>query len=127
VVTHPCLDACAVTGLWAERDGVVGCRDLNGNDLTGTLPTELGTLTALGNLCVRRPHPPRLEACAVTGLWAERGGDVGVQVSIHQLSRGHVAHRAGHPDCAELPVRAPPSPTAPGSVVTGLCAERGGV
>ena len=40
------------------------------NGLTGTLPTELGTLTALTLLCVHRPHPPRLHACAVTGLWA---------------------------------------------------------
>jgi hypothetical protein len=24
-------------------------------------------------LCVRRPHPLRQDACAVTGLWAERG------------------------------------------------------
>ena len=37
------------------------------NGLTGTLPTELGTMDALTNLYVRRPHPPRL-ACAVTGL-----------------------------------------------------------
>jgi hypothetical protein len=37
-----------------------------------------------------------------------------VQVSIQQRSHGPAAHRAGHPDCAELgTVRAPPSPTAP--------------
>ena len=53
-----------------------GCRSL-GSGLTGTLPTELGTLTALTYLCVRNPHPPRLDACAVIRLWAERGGDVG--------------------------------------------------
>ena len=55
-----------------------GCRGLYTNDLTGPLPTELATLTALTRLCVRCPHPPRLDACAVTGLWAEYGGDVGV-------------------------------------------------
>jgi hypothetical protein len=31
------------------------------NSLTGTLPTELGNLDALGILCVRCPHPPRLD------------------------------------------------------------------
>jgi hypothetical protein len=68
----PCLDACAVTGLWAEYGGGVGeCRYLYQNSFTGTLPTELGTMDALAILCVRRPHPPRLDACAVTGLWAE--------------------------------------------------------
>jgi hypothetical protein len=46
-------------------------RSLHYNVLTGPLPTELGTLTALTYLCVHRPHPPRLDACAVTGLWAE--------------------------------------------------------
>jgi hypothetical protein len=64
------LDACDVTGLWAERGGGLGCRDLNNNGgylnnnngLTGTLPTELGTMDALTNLCVHRPHPPRLDA-----------------------------------------------------------------
>jgi hypothetical protein len=59
-----------------------GCRGLSYNSFTGPLPTELGTLTALNGLCVRRPHPPRLDACAVTGLWAERGGDVGMQGAI---------------------------------------------
>jgi hypothetical protein len=118
------LDACSVAGLWAERGGYVEeCRALPVFGLTGTLPTELGTLTALTYLCVRCPRPPRLHACAVTGLWTECGGDVGVQGSTRQpsrghtqRSRGHTAHRAGHADCADLPVRAPPSPTAPGSV-----------
>jgi hypothetical protein len=64
------------TGLWAECGGV-GCRDLRAQFLTGTLPTELGLLTALTWLCVRRPHPPCLDTCAVTGLWAERGGGAG--------------------------------------------------
>ena len=54
-----------------------GCRRLDHNSFTGPLPTELGTMDALTYLCVRHPHPPCLEACAVTGLWAERGG-VGV-------------------------------------------------
>jgi Fe-S-cluster-containing dehydrogenase component len=57
------------------------CRNLALNSFTSTLPTELGTLTALTKLCVRCPHPPRLDACAVTALRAECGGDVGVQVS----------------------------------------------
>jgi hypothetical protein len=50
------------------------CRSLFGISLGGQLPTELGTLTALTDLCVRRPHPPRLDVCTVTGLWAECGG-----------------------------------------------------
>jgi hypothetical protein len=45
-----------------------GYRPLYSNGLTGTLPTELGTLTAVNYLYVRRPHPPRLCVCAVTGL-----------------------------------------------------------
>jgi hypothetical protein len=53
-----------------------GCRGLEVNSLTGTLPTELGTMDALTSLCVRCPHPPCLDACTVTGLWAERGGGV---------------------------------------------------
>ena len=61
-----------------------GCRSLSSNGFTGTLPTELGTMDALYSLCVRHPHPPRLDVCAVTGLWAERGGDVGVQGAILQ-------------------------------------------
>jgi hypothetical protein len=44
------------------------CRMLFGNDFTGTLPTELGNLDALMFLCVRRPHPPCLDACTVIGL-----------------------------------------------------------
>jgi hypothetical protein len=75
----PRLDVCAVTGLWAERGGYVEeCRELNNNGFAGTLPTELGTMDALLGLWVPSPHPPRLHACAVIGLWAERGvGDVG--------------------------------------------------
>ena len=67
----PRLDVCVVTGLWAEYGVDVGmCRWLPNNSFTGPLPTELGTMDALRQLCVRRPHPPRLDACAVTGLWA---------------------------------------------------------
>jgi hypothetical protein len=55
---HPLrLHACVVTGLWAECGGDVGCRYLNSNKLTGTLPSELGNLDALIKLCVRCPHP----------------------------------------------------------------------
>jgi hypothetical protein len=68
-----------------------GSRSLHYNSLTGPLPTELGTLDALTYLCVRRPYPPRLDACTVTGLWAEHGG-LSVQVSIQERSHGHVAH-----------------------------------
>jgi hypothetical protein len=65
---HPSrLDACAFTGLWAECGGDVGCRYLFSNGLTGTLPTELGNLDALTWLCVRRPHPSRLDVCDFTG------------------------------------------------------------
>jgi hypothetical protein len=53
------------------------CRQIPSNSFTGTLPTELGTMDALTWLYVCRPHPPHLDACAVTGLWAEWGGGVG--------------------------------------------------
>jgi hypothetical protein len=79
------------------------CRDLSWGRIPGTLPTELGTLTALTNLCVHRPHPPRLHACAVTGSWAECGGGVGAQVSISKQSHGHTAHTHPCPDaCAVI-------------------------
>ena len=45
-----------------------GCRWLEENDLTGPMPTELGTMDALTSLCVHRPHPPCLDACSVTGV-----------------------------------------------------------
>jgi hypothetical protein len=77
----PRLDACTVIGLWAECGGGLGeCRYLHYNSFTGPLPTELGNLDALETLCVRRPHPPRLDACAVTGVWAERGGGLGCRM-----------------------------------------------
>jgi hypothetical protein len=115
----PRPDVCSVTGLWAERGGDVWCRSLSSNDLTGTLPTELGTMDALYYLCVPRPHPPRLDACAATGLWAERGCGVGVQGAIQQRFHRAAADRAGHHGRADLPVRASPSPT----VVAGLWVE----
>jgi hypothetical protein len=90
-----------------------GCRDLWLNGLTGTLPTELGTLIALTYLCVCRPHRVWTRA-PVTGLCAERRR--GVQVSILQQSHGDASNRAGHADCADPPVRATPSPTVPGRV-----------
>jgi hypothetical protein len=95
------------------------CRGLFNNRLTGTLPTELGTMDTMYYLCVHRPHPPRLDVCAVTGLWAERGGGVRVQAAIQQRFHGHDADRAGHHGRADLPVRASPSPT----VVAGLWVE----
>jgi hypothetical protein len=106
----PRLHACAVTGLSAAV--ALGCRFLSTNSITGTLPTELGKLTAVANLCVRRPHPPCLDTCAVTGLWAERGGGVGMQGAGREQSHGGTAHRAGHYGRAAQPVRAQPSPTA---------------
>jgi hypothetical protein len=48
--------------VWTECGGDVGCRKLDGNGLTGPLPTELGNMEALRQLCVRRPHSPRLDA-----------------------------------------------------------------
>ena len=110
----PRLDACAVTGLWTECGGDVGCRYLSSNGITGTLPTELATMDALTSLCVRLPHPPRLDACVVAGMWTECGGDV--QDAILQRSGGDVTDRAGHHGRAAQPVRAQPSPTAPGRV-----------
>ena len=87
-----------------------GRRDLRGDSeqiLTGTLPTELGTLTALTWMCVRHPPPlPERVRCHR----AERGG-VEVQVAIRSHSHGDTAHRAGHHERAEIAVRAPPSPT----------------
>jgi hypothetical protein len=82
----------------------------------GPLPTELGAMNALRNLYVRHPHPPRLDACAVTGWCAECGGGVGAQVSTQQHFHGPASYRARHADCADPSVRAPPSPTAPGRV-----------
>jgi hypothetical protein len=162
----PRLDACAVTGLWAEHGGGVGSRVLDRNGLMGTVPTELGNMEALGTMCVRRPHPSRADTvpspgcglsaavgwgcrdlwlngltgtlptelgtlialtylcvcrphrvwtrAPVTGLCAERRR--GVQVSILQQSHGDASNRAGHADCADPPVRATPSPTVPGRV-----------
>jgi hypothetical protein len=43
---------------------VWGSRHLYSNSFTGPLPTELGAMDALINLCVHRPHPPCLDACA---------------------------------------------------------------
>jgi hypothetical protein len=82
-----------------------GYRFLDFNGLTGPMPTELGTLTALTRLCVRHPHPPRLDVSTVTGLWAERGGGVGMQGAGREQSHGGTAHRAGHHGRADLPVR----------------------
>jgi hypothetical protein len=58
------------------------CRSLSYNSFTGTLPTELGTMDALAILCVRRPHPPRPDVCAVigsVGCWSQssNSGDDG--------------------------------------------------
>jgi hypothetical protein len=33
------------------------CRVLSSNDFTGPLPTELGTMDAMYQLCVRLPSP----------------------------------------------------------------------
>jgi hypothetical protein len=65
---------------------------------------------------VTASHLSRLDACTVAGMWAERGGYVGVQGAMEQLFHGNDANRAGHADCADQPVRAPPSPTAPARV-----------
>jgi hypothetical protein len=105
----------------------VRCRYLYANSLTGTVPTELGTLTALTYLCVLHSHPPRMYVCTVTGLRAERGGDVGVQGSIRQRSHGHTACRARHADCAGMVVRAPPSPAARLYAGCGLSAAATGM
>jgi hypothetical protein len=61
---------------------------------------------------------PCLDACAVTGLWADCGRVVGVQgyARFFPGSHGDATDRAGHPDCADLAVRAPPSPTVSGRV-----------
>jgi hypothetical protein len=85
-------------------------RYLNSNELTGTLPSELGTMDALVFLCVRHPRPPRLNACVVTGLRAERGG-VWMQVAGREQSHGGTAHRAWHHERADPLVRALPLPT----------------
>jgi hypothetical protein len=89
---------------------------LSSNSLTGPLPTELGTMDTLGYLCVRHPHPPRLDTCAVTGLWAEYGIGGDVQGATIQQFHGPAAHGAGHHGRAGPPVRALPSPAAPGRV-----------
>jgi hypothetical protein len=79
---HACSPGCGLSAAaW-------GYRSLPTNILTGTVPTELGTLTALTQLCVHRPLPPRLHVCTVTGLWAERGGGVGSGGYTPAVSRG---------------------------------------
>jgi hypothetical protein len=49
--------ACRVERWWLLTSGVGGCRGLDYNHLTGTMPTELGLLRSLIYLCVP-PHPP---------------------------------------------------------------------
>jgi hypothetical protein len=67
-----------------------GHRNLYNNGVTGTLPSELGILTALTSLCVRHPHPTapaRLRRHQV--VWAERGGGVRVAGCYNKtVSRG---------------------------------------
>jgi hypothetical protein len=123
----PRLDACAVTGLWAEYGGGSGCRFLSYNSLTGTLPTELGAMDALTWLYVRHPHPPRPDACTVTGLWAEYGGGVGCRWLYQNSLTGPLPTELGTMDAmAYLCVRRPHPPCLDACAVTGLWAERGG-
>jgi hypothetical protein len=97
-----------------------GYRHLESNDLTGTMPTELGLMTAVTRLYVQRgthPHPP---APWFTSQGAEVGrGDAMSQARVQQrgavrrsrqrgqsrhvvhwplgrLDRRHRRHRAGH-------------------------------
>jgi Fe-S-cluster-containing dehydrogenase component len=122
----PRLDACAVTGLWAEWGGDVGCRDLRYNSCTGTLPTELGTMDALTSLCVHLPHPPRLDACAITGMWAEWGGVVGCRDLDNNVITGTLPTELGTMDAlTHLCVHRPHPPCLDVCAVTGLWAERG--
>jgi hypothetical protein len=113
VFTHPRLDAC--TGLSAAAAWAY--RYLGTNYLEGTLPTELGTLTAMRLLCVRRPHPPRLDACAVTGLRAERAAAMWGSRTIYVNGiTGPLPTELGNLDAmTSLCVRCP-SPTVPGCV-----------
>jgi hypothetical protein len=46
-ILHP---ACRVERWWILTWQVGFCRSLYGNDLTGTIPTELGLLTAVTHL-----------------------------------------------------------------------------
>ena len=60
-LTHrACTRACASSSCELSAAAAWGYRDLNESSLTGTLPTELGTLAALAFLCVKALPPPRL-------------------------------------------------------------------
>ena len=86
-------------------------RGVSANSFIGTVPTELGTLTALAYLCVPSPHPPRLHACTVTGLWAERGGGLGCRMLHANSFTGPLPTELGTMDAlTDLCVRRP-SPT----------------
>ena len=40
--------------------GLAGCRRFDGNQLTGAIPTEMGLLTSLQQLCESPPNPSPL-------------------------------------------------------------------
>jgi hypothetical protein len=94
-------------------------------------PLEVHRATAVSRVDERRAHRRRRCSapgpCAVTGLWAERGG-VGIQEYFLKQSHGGDADRAWHADCADPAVRGPPltHPRLDACAVTGWWAERGG-
>jgi hypothetical protein len=90
--------ACASSGCGLSAAAGWECRYLYDNGLTGPLPTELGTLTALLYLCVRRPHPPRLDAYTVTELWAKRGGVCGRRYLLSNSLTGPLPTELGNLD-----------------------------
>jgi hypothetical protein len=92
------------------------------------VPTELGTINVLAELCVRRPHPPRLDVCTATGLWAECGGGVRVcrALSTNNLT-GPVPSELGNLDAMSyLCVRHLTHRAWTRAPSPGLWAERGG-
>jgi hypothetical protein len=91
---RPCPDAAFLARARVDTPplsaaAACGCRVLDEQGLTGTVPTEVGTLTALTQLCVLRPLPPRLDACAVgegCGLSVAVCGGAGIYATT--VSRG---------------------------------------
>jgi hypothetical protein len=86
--------------------------------ITGTLPTELGTITSLRLLCVRRPsclwtRAPSPGRGLSAAVWRPVQAARQSESKLVWWYSGDAALRAGAVDDADRHVRVPPSPTAP--------------